>query len=284
MSLPAALVFFGALALLVASGLAGPTAWVALRRARVVRRPFADGWREWLRARMPLYAELSDATRLRLEPRIQVLLAEVPFVGCGGLVVSEEMRVLIAAQAALLLLERGFGFSALREVLLYPAHFVVDRAEPGAGGVVHESRRVLAGESWQRGQVVLAWDAVLAGAADAHDGANVVIHEFAHQLDQETGRANGAPFLGGGGSRGAPARRRRQQRWAQVMNAEYRALQRRLALGESGLIDPYGATDPAEFFAVVSEVFFERPDALAEQHPALFEEMRRCYRLDPRSL
>ena len=99
-----------------------------------------------------------------------------------------------------------------------------------------------------------------------------------------SGRANGAPFLGGGGSRGAPARRRRQQRWAQVMNAEYRALQRRLALGESGLIDPYGATDPAEFFAVVSEVFFERPDALAEQHPALFEEMRRCYRLDPRSL
>jgi len=282
MSASAALAFFCALALFVALGLAGPTAWVAMRRARIVRRPFPERWRQVLRAQMPLYVELSGATRLRLEQRIQVLLAEVPFVGCGGLGVSDEMRVLIAAQAALLLLERGFGFSALREVLLYPSHFVVDRPEPGAGGVMHESRRVLAGESWQRGQVVLAWDAVLAGAADPHDGANVVIHEFAHQLDQETGRANGAPFLGGGGARGAHVRRRRQQRWAQVMNTEYQALQRRLALGESGLIDPYAATDPAEFFAVVSETFFERPDALAQQHPALFEEMQRCYRLDPR--
>ncbi|MFO1294195.1 MAG: M90 family metallopeptidase [Rubrivivax sp.] len=279
MSLPAALVFFVALALLVAGGLAGPTAWVVLRRARAMRRPFPAAWREVLRRRMPLYAELSAATQRRLEQRVQVLLAELPFIGCGGLVVSAEMRVLIAAQAALLLLERGGGFGTLRQVLLYPGAFVVDRAEPGAGGVVHEARRALAGESWQQGQVVLAWDAVQAGAAEPHDGANVVIHEFAHQLDLETGGANGAPFLGGAAR---SARRSNQQRWARVMNAEYRVLQARLARGETGLIDAYAAGAPAEFFAVVSELFFERPEALAEAHPELFDEMRRCYRLDPR--
>ncbi len=282
MSWPAALAFFPALALLVAAGLAGPTLWVSLRRARVMREPFPEPWRAVLRRHMPLYAELRADTRERLEPRIQVLLAEVPFIGCGGLVVSDEMRVLVAAQAALLLLERGYGFGTLRQVLLYPGHFVVDRAEPGAGGLVHETRNVLVGESWRQGQVVLAWDAVLAGAADAHDGANVVIHEFAHQLDQEDGRADGVPFLGAGTGGGAQARRRRLQRWAEVMNHEYRALQARLARGESGLIDAYAASAPAEFFAVVSELFFEKPAALAEAHPALFEEMRRCYRLDPR--
>jgi len=281
MSLAQALAFFVALALLVAGGLAGPTVWVALRRTRVMRRPFPARWRDVLHRRMPLYGELSPATQRRLDQRIQVLLAELPFIGCGGLVVTEEMRVLIAAQAALLLLERGGGFGSLRQVLLYPGAFVVDRAEPGAGGVVHESRRALAGESWQHGQVVLAWDAVQAGAAEPHDGSNVVVHEFAHQLDHETGGANGAPFLGGV-AHGARARRASQQRWARVMNAEYRALQTRLAQGESGLIDAYAASAPAEFFAVVSELFFERPDALALAHPDLFDEMRRCYRLDPR--
>lgn len=265
--------------LVVVGGLAGPPLLRAWRRARVARRPFPASWREVLRRRMPLFAELPPETQWRLKKRIQVLLAEVPFIGCGGLAVTDEMRVLIAAQAGLLLLQRGHGFRALRQVLVYPGHFVVDRAQPGAGGVVHESRRVLAGESWQQGQVLLAWDAVLDGAADAHDGANVVIHEFAHQLDQETGPANGAPFLGGASDRG---RRQGQQRWAAVMNAEFAALRERLAAGEPGLIDAYAATEPAEFFACVSELFFERPHELAAAHPALHAELQRCYRFDPR--
>lgn len=203
-----------------------------------------------------------------------MLLAEVPFIGCAGLEVDDEMRVTIAAQAAFLLLGRGGSFGNLREVLVYPGHFVVPHSAAGAGGVVHEGRDVLAGQSWQRGQVIVAWDAVRDGAADPHDGANVVMHEFAHQLDQDTGAANGAPYVG----RGAP-----QQAWARVMNQEFDALQDRLARAETGLIEPYAATSPAEFFAVTTELFFEAPDALAAERPALYEQLRRCYRLDPAS-
>ena len=147
---------------------------------------------------MPAFARLPADLQLQLKKQVQVLVAEKPFIGCAGLVVTEEMRVLVAAQAALLLLNRRAG----------------DFPEPARGAAVSRRLRrraraarrrraghartagALSGESWQRGQVILSWDDVLAGAADPGDGRNVVIHEFAHQLDQESGRANGAPFLG----------------------------------------------------------------------------------------
>lgn len=257
---------------LTGAALVGPTLARVWRRQRVARRPFPAAWRDVVRRRVPLARELPAAQQLRLKKHIQVLLAEVPFIGCAGLEVSDEMRVTIAAQAAFLLLGRGGSFGNLREVLVYPGHFVVPRSEAGAGGVVHEGRDVLAGQSWQRGQVIVAWDSVRDGAADPHDGANVVMHEFAHQLDQDTGAANGAPYVG----RGAL-----QQAWARVMNQEFDALHARLARAEPTLIDPYAATSPAEFFAVTTELFFEKPDALAAERPALYEQLKRCYRLDP---
>jgi MtfA peptidase len=256
------------------AALAGPTLATRWRRQRIASRPFPAAWRDIVRRRVPLARELPAAQQLRLKKHIQVLLAEVPLIGCAGLEVSDEMRVTIAAQAAFLLLGRGGSFGNLREVLLYPGHFIVPRTDAGAGGVVHEDRDVLAGQSWQRGQVVLAWDAVRNGAVDPHDGANVVMHEFAHQLDQESGAANGAPYVG----RGAP-----QQAWADVMNDEFDALRARLARAQAGLIDPYAATNPAEFFAVTTELFFERPGALSAERPALYEQLKRCYRLDPAS-
>lgn len=256
------------------AALAGPTLARLWRRQRIARRSFPAVWRDVVRRRVPLARELPAAQQLRLKKHIQVLLAEVPFVGCAGLEVSDEIRVTIAAQAAFLLLGRGGSFGNLREVLVYPGHFVVPRTEAGVGGVVHEGRDVLSGQSWQRGQVIVAWDAVRDGAANPHDGGNVVIHEFAHQLDQDTGAANGAPYVG----RGAL-----QQAWARVMNQEFDALHARLARPEPSLIEPYAATSPAEFFAVTSELFFERPDALAAERPALYEQLRRCYRLDPAS-
>lgn len=252
--------------------LAGPPLLRRWRRERIARRPFPAAWREILRRRVPLVHELPAAQQLRLKRHVQVLLAEVPFIGCAGLVVDDEVRVTIAAQAALLLLGRGGSFGNLREVLVYPGHFVVPQQDNGSGGVVHESRAVLAGQSWQRGQVILAWDAVCDGAADPHDGSNVVVHEFAHQLDQDTGSANGAPYVG----RGAV-----QRAWATTMQREFDGLHQRLARAEPGLIDPYGATSPAEFFAVTSELFFERPQALSVERPALYEQLRRCYRVDP---
>jgi len=254
------------------AALLGPTLARQWRRQRIVRQPFPAAWREIVRRHVPLVRELPAAQQLRLKKHIQVLLREVPFIGCAGLEVTDRMRVTIAAQAAFLLLGRGGSFGNVREVLVYPGHFVVPRREAGAGGLVHEGRDVLAGQSWDRGQVVVGWEAVQDGAADPHDGANVVMHEFAHQLDQATGTANGAPYVG----RGAL-----QQDWARVMNHEFNTLVASLARQEPGLIGAYAATNAAEFFAVTTELFFEKPHELAAERPALYEQLKRCYRLDP---
>jgi Mlc titration factor MtfA (ptsG expression regulator) len=209
-----------------------------------------------------------------LQRHVQVLLAELPFVGCAGQPITDEVRVLIAAQAALLLLGRPAGrFRGLRQVLVYPGAFVVERPLSD-GAIVQDARRVLVGESWQQGQLILSWQDVLAGAADPADGKNVVIHEFAHQLDQESGAANGAPYLG---------RRDAYARWSATLGSAYAGLREQLARGEPTLIDPYGATEPGEFFAVVSELFFERALALSACHPALYAELSAYYRIDPRT-
>ena len=268
-----ALLFAAALILTVLAWLWGPPLVAALRRQRVRRQPFPPLWRDILRRRMPAFALLPADVQLRLKKLAQVLIAEKPFIGCAGLVISDEMRVLVSVQAALLLLRRGAGyFPQLRQVLIYPGAFVVQRSSPGVAGLVHDERRALAGESWQQGQVLLSWGDVLEGAADPHDGRNVVIHELAHQLDQETGGANGAPWLR------EPARR---ARWAQVLSQEFQHLQLLLAQGHTGLIEPYAATDAAEFFAVVSELFFEKPAELAALHPALYGELCGYYGVNP---
>jgi len=292
------LLFFLALLAIVAAWLAGPAVLAAVRRARVRRQPFPRAWREILRRRMPAFARLPADLQLQVKKHVQVLLAEKPFIGCAGLVVTDEMRVLIAAQAALLLLNRDADyFGNLRQVLVYPGAFIVERELANGSGLMHATRRALAGESWQQGQLLLSWDDVLAGAADPDDGHNVVIHEFAHQLDQERGRANGAPWLGRREAEPPPRRRGAAPsrpgrgaghepgdpypRWARVLGAEFEQLRQRLARGETGVIAAYAATDPAEFFAVVSEHFFEQPAALAAAHPALYAEFARLYRCDP---
>jgi Mlc titration factor MtfA (ptsG expression regulator) len=244
-------------------------------RARISARPFPQAWRRILRRRVPIVATLPADLQLRLKALMQIFLAEKPIIGCQGLVVTDDMRVTVAALACLPLLGKSRGFyPALRQVLLYPGAFVVDRPVTPAGGVQMEQRRALAGESWAQGQVLLSWQDVMQGAAQPGTGHNVVIHEFAHQLDQVKGHANGAPLLNS---------RADYARWSTVMRNEFEALQLRLARGEPGLIDPYGASEPAEFFAVVSELFFERSAELASLHPQLYEELRRYYAVDPLS-
>ncbi|MEJ6006307.1 M90 family metallopeptidase [Paucibacter sp. AS339] len=243
------------------------------RRQRLRAHPFPQAWRRILRRRVPLAQRLPADLHLRLKQEIQVFLAEKPIIGCDGLDVTDEMRVTIAAQACMPLLgARRDYYPKLKQILLYPGAFMVDRPVTEAGGVLREQRRALAGESWVQGQVLLSWRDVQAGAADPSDGHNVVIHEFAHQLDQAKGHANGAPVL---------ASAQAYRRWSTVMQNEFDALRARLAQGELGLIDAYGATDPAEFFAVCSELFFERPLDLALQHPALYAELSGYYRLNP---
>jgi len=250
----------------------GPVAAREWRRARIRRQPFPAPWREVLRRRMPYFARLPADLQLQLKKLIQVFVAEKPFIGCAGLEVDDEMRVLIAAHAGLLQLNRRGGYPGLRQVLVYPGPFGVTRERADGLGLVHEGRQVMAGESWQQGQVILSWDDVLSGAADPGDGHNVAIHEFAHQLDSERGPANGAPFLG---------RRDAYARWAAVLGEAYARLRERVARGEPAALDGYGASNPAEFFAVATEAFFEQPQRLAAEEPALYRELAGCYRVDP---
>lgn len=257
----------------VAAWLWAPGAWRGLRRARIRRQPFAPQWRDTLRRRMPAFALLPTDVQMRLKKQAQVLLAETPFIGCAGLQVTDEMRVLVSVQAALLLLRPGAGgFDNLRQVLIYPGAFAVPRHSADATGLVREESHALVGDSWQQGQVILSWEDVLQGAANPGDGRNVVLHEFAHQLDQANGFANGAPWLPGA---------QRRAVWAQVMAAEFQTLQLHWARNEPGLIEPYAATNPAEFFAVLSELYFEKPLELAQQHPALYAQFRGLYGVDP---
>ncbi len=272
---PVGMLFIAGLVLCVAGWLWGPPLWTAQRRWRVRRRPFPPAWRALLRERMPYFAQLPADLQLQLKKHVQVFVAEKPFIGCAGLAVTTEMRVLIAAQACLLLLNRrAGGFGGLRQVLVYPGAFVVNRVQSQAAGLVSEGRQVLLGESWQQGQVILSWPDVLAGAADPADGHNVVIHEFAHQLDQHNGAANGAPFLG---------RRDAYAGWAATLGAAFTRLQQAVARGEPAALDAYGASDPAEFFAVASEAFFEQPQALRAAEPALFDALAGYYRVNPLS-
>ncbi|RFO95984.1 hypothetical protein DIC66_15910 [Rhodoferax lacus] len=249
--------------------------WLHARRSRVRAGPFPPAWRAILRARVPLVARLPADLQLRLKQDMLVFLAEKPFLGCAGLVVTDEMRVTVAALACVPLLgaRRGY-YPQLQRILLYPDAFWAQHSRVAEDGVHSDGLHALSGQSWGEGQVLLSWADVLQGASDPTDGRNVVIHEFAHQLDQAKGFANGAPLL---------TSRKAYHAWSTVMQAEYDALRLRLDHGQDGLIEPYAATDPAEFFAVCSELFFERAAELAAQHPQLFAELRSYYRSNPLS-
>jgi Mlc titration factor MtfA (ptsG expression regulator) len=268
-----ALLWILAVPALVIAGIAAQP-WLLARRHRKLReQPFPPQWRLFLRRNVPLYRALPQHHRRQLEQHIQVFLAEKRFVGCEGVEVTDEMRLMVAAQACVLLLNRPARyFPKLHEIVIYPGAFLVERLRPEPSGVLAEQRQVLSGESSTLGQIVLSWEDVINGNAIADDGRNVVIHEFAHQLDQEKGYANGAPDL--------PTRVRRQ-RWSQVMLEEFTRLQQQAAYGEPALFSYYGATAPAEFFAVISEVFFEQPVQMRELHRELYEELKAFYRVDP---
>ena len=246
------------------------------RRERLRAQPFPATWRDILDRRVPYFRLLPRDLQRQLEQHVQVFVAEKFFIGCAGQEITDEVRVTIAAQACLLILNRKSDyFPNLTQVLVYPGAFVVERLMPstlGVPGILQEQRQALSGESWTQGQVILSWADVMEGAAIVDDGRNVVIHEFAHQLDQQKGYANGAPWLG---------RRDRYPRWSHVMSEEFARLQQQASVGEASLFSHYGATSPAEFFAVVSEVFFEQPRSMAASHPALYDELRTLYRVDP---
>ena len=246
----------------------------ARRRARVRRREFPQAWLEILERSVPHYASLPHAERRELQQHILVFLDEKDFEGVGGLAMTDEIRVTIAAQACLLLLNRDTNYyPGLRSVIVYPSTYMVRGSKHRLpDGTIIESDSVRLGESWHRGNVVLAWDAVKRGVMQPDDGQNVVLHEFAHQLDSEWAGMEGAPALPERGMYAA---------WARVLGREYRQLLDDISSSRDTLLGRYAATSPAEFFAVVTELFFERSRLLRDRHPELYEQLRGFYKQDP---
>jgi Mlc titration factor MtfA (ptsG expression regulator) len=249
--------------------------WIPrFRLRRAVEAPFPVDWVQILERNIQVYPALPMPLRLQLRKLIKQFLHQKQFIGAGGLEVTDEMRVTIAAEACMLVLNRNSEvYPRLRYILVYPTAFVVSRPEWAAGGVVEERHRGLLGESWGNGKVILAWDHVLHGARNFVDGRNVVLHEFAHQLDSESGSSDGAPLLAGASS---------YRSWASVLSGEFEELQKDAIKGRRSLMDQYGASNPAEFFAVATETFFEKPRQMARNHAELFDTLKSYYRIDPR--
>jgi Mlc titration factor MtfA (ptsG expression regulator) len=243
-----------------------------LRKA--IAAPFPDEWVAIVERNIAVYCNLPMPLRLQLRNLVKQFLHQKHFSGAGGLVITDEIRVTIAAEACMLLLNRKTNvYPSLRYIIVYPSAFVVDRSQAGVDGVVSEGRKGLLGESWSSGKVILAWDNVLQGSRNFVDGQNVVLHEFAHQLDSESGNTNGAPILAG---------KNCLRTWAATLSDEFEELQRDAWKGKRSLLDHYGATNPAEFFAVATETFFEKPAQMAQHHAELFEVLKCYYRIDPR--
>jgi len=244
-----------------------------LRRRQATSRPFPAAWDEIVARNVPLAARLSEVDRADLRRRIQIFVGEKRFEGAGGLQMTDEVRVTVAAGACLLLLHRDEDYyGGLATILVYPSAFRVHSREHSADGLVTERNQVRLGEAWNAGAVVLSWDDVLRASTEGHGGHNVVLHEFAHQLDMEDRDANGAPVLAHGSM--YPA-------WAEILGDEFARLQAAADAHESTLLDWYGAESPAEFFAVATETFFERPVDLRDRHPELYGQLRAFYAQDP---
>lgn len=245
--------------------------WRRRRRQRaLLASPMDSAWEPWLDA-APQAERLRGALRDRWRDKTRILVDQFHWEGCGGFELTDEHRVAIAGQAALLILERKEDLARIPAVLVYPEPFVNPLPRTDATGVV-TSGLSAHGEAWQRGPVILDWKAVERGIRRGNDGRNVVIHEFAHKLDMLDGYANGAPPLRTG---------RLTRRWQATLGAAYEQLCRANAQGRATLLDTYGTVNPAEFFAVATECFFEQGRKLRRRHPELYEVLADYFGQDP---
>lgn len=239
---------------------------------RVIRRNSitASEWRSAFDS-LPLLDGLDADDRRRLRELAVLFLHRKSIEGAGELEMTRPMALVIALQACLPILALGLdAYAGWSTIIVYPSGFAPQRVFQDEYGVEHHLRDELSGEAWQQGPVILAWDETeYAGFAD---GCNLVIHEFAHKLDMQNGEANGFPPL---------HREMDAQAWTRAFSDGYADFERRCERGEDIGIDDYAATSPAEFFAVLSEVFFERPDLLHRHYGAIYEQMRQYYRQDP---
>jgi hypothetical protein len=243
------------------------------RRRRILAAAFPADWERHLQRHVWPDRYLAAAERAQLRGCVQVLVAEKNWEGCGGLEMTDEVRVTVAGLASVLLLglEHDY-FSHVQSILVYPSGYTVPARLDEEHPVIDVEGEPHLGEAWYRGPVVLSWAEVKEDAAHPQQGSNLVWHEFAHQLDMLDRSVNGTPPL---------ASREARREWHEVMTAEFERLGREARAGRETLLDPYGAQDEAEFFAVASESFFSLPHALRREHPRLYAVLREYYRQDP---
>jgi Mlc titration factor MtfA (ptsG expression regulator) len=251
--------------------------WHERKRVEILEAPFPNAWRDVLERNVAHYARLTQEEQQRLRDLTQVFVAEKSWEGCGGLALTDEMRVTIAAQACLLVLELPHRmYRNVESILVYPSTVQRPEQRPGvfvrSRDLVAQGPVALMGEAHHGGPIVLAWDRVLRDAKQPADGQNLVYHELAHKLDMLDGNADGTPPL---------ESREEIQRWVEACESAFLDLRQRAERGEPSLIDAYGATNEAEFFAVATEHFFDRPRSLREQLPDLYAVLSGFYRQDP---
>ena len=244
-----------------------------LSGVRLPNDPVPASWPQLLRDQVPLVSRLPPADQDRLYHIMQLFLKEVPFEGCGGLELRDEIRVTITAQACLLLLKMPYPrYKRVRRVLVYPFAFVPKTQHLFDPNKPPAPDQPAAGEAWQDGVVVLGWEEVKDGAEASNDGHNVVFHEFAHMLDAEDGKMDGLPVLDSRAS---------YHTWVTEWSGQFVDHERRVEANEATVLDPYGATNRAEFFAVATEAFFEIPDQLRGDQPRLYVLLTNFFKLDP---
>ena len=242
------------------------------RREKLKAGPFPPEWQEII-GNVTYFRRLWPEDQEELRGRILVFMDEKRFEGLGGLEMTDEIRVTIAAQACVLLLRRETDYyPSLISILVYPRHYYVHTSHRLPDGTVQEGVEARLGVSWHRGEVVLSWGDVLRGLSKRNRGENVVFHEFAHQLDDENGAHDGVPLL---------PDRKMYEEWARVMKSEYERLIQDVEHYRGTVLRPYGTTNPAEFFAVSTEAFFENPLELKTFHPKLYEQLGLYYKQDP---
>jgi len=244
------------------------------RREKLLQQPLSVEFISILERNVSLYQQMPTDLKEELRGYVNLFLHNMQFFGCDGLEVTDEMRVTVAGNACVLLLNRDADhFSGFSSILLYPDSYMA-RTVSYDGDVEIVSYDARAGESWHRGPIVLSWADVQRGVSIDNDGSNVVLHEFAHKLDEEDGRTDGLPVL---------RENTDYKDWADVLTREFAAQRKRVERHRSDVLDEYGASAPAEFFAVATETFFEKGRQMKKRLPDLYEQLRKFYGVDPAS-
>lgn len=243
------------------------------RRQKLYRQMFPAAWRRILDENVPPCRSLPESLRVVFEQRVRVFLDEKRFEGCGGLEVTDEMRVTVAGHACLLLLHSPDGYyPRLGTVVIYPESFATPIRATDHLGIVTETVEERLGESWEEGTVVLTWDSIQEVIRGGSGDCNVILHEFAHQIDAQRGLTDGHPLL-------TPDHRFGD--WEELLACEQRRQRTARRRGPPSVLDPYAFTSPEELFAVATEAFFMRPVRLRSNHPELHAELRTVYGVDP---